>query len=370
MSSFPRLPRIPSMSITDVIAAPPDHDGVEARDSTVDCAVYVDGDRLPGSYTHDAAVAKAADLTTHLKTQGLRAFVWLGLLEPDEDQMQQVAGLFGLHALAVHGAVHAHPRPRLEIYDNTLMLTMKTIDYVEHKTLSGVKEIVHTGEVTVIVADDFVITVRHGSHGRLSEIREALEADPERLAVGPWQVMATIVDAVTTRYQDVVDAFENDVDAVQEHVFASSRNTDIERIYLLKRELIEMRRGVGALAPVLARLEADEADRLPADVRGEVRGSAERNTATAERVAIYDELADSLLNAALGRVGVQQNIDMRRISAGAAVALVPTMIAGIYGMNFDHMPELHWAWGYPAALALMLAVCALLIVIFRRQHWI
>lgn len=318
MSSFPRLPRIPSMSITDVIGTPPDRDGIPARDSTVDCAVYVDGDRLPGSYTHEAAVGKAADLKAHLKTQGLRAFVWLGQLEPDEDQMQ----------------------------------------------------IVHTGEVTVIVADDFVITVRHGSHGRLSEIRQALEADPERLAGGPWQVMATIVDAVTTRYQDVVDAFENDVDAVQEHVFASSRNTDIERIYLLKRELIEMRRGVGALAPVLARLEADEADRLPTDVRGDVHGSAERNTATAEGVAIYDELADSLLNAAVGRVGVQQNIDMRRISAGAAVALVPTMIADIYGMNFDHIPELHWAWGYPAALALMLAICTLLIVIFRRQHWI
>ena len=235
MSSLPRLPRIPSMSITDVIAVPHDHDGVEAPDSTVDCAVYVNGDRLPGTYTHEAAVAEAAHLTTHL-TQGLRAFVWLGLVEPDEDTMQQVAELFGLHALAVHGAVHAHPRPRLEIYDNTLMLTVKTIDYIEHETLSGAKQIVHTGEVTVIVADDFVITVRHGSHGRLTEIRRALEADPERLAVGPWQVMATIVDAVTARYQDVVDAFETDVDAVQEHVFASTRNTDIERIYLLKRE--------------------------------------------------------------------------------------------------------------------------------------
>ena len=134
--------------------------------------------------------------------------------------------------------------------------------------------------------------------------------------------------------------------------------------------MIELRRGVGALAPVLARLAADETNRLPTDVRGEVRGSAERNTATAERVAVYDELADSLLNAALGRVGVQQNIDMRRISAGAAVAVVPTMIAGIYGMNFDHMPELHWAWGYPAVLVLMVVVCTLLIVIFRRQHWI
>jgi magnesium transporter len=366
MSTFPRLPRIPAMSITDVIAVQPDHDGVEARESTVDCAVYVDGERLPGTYTHDAAVAKLADL----KSQGARAFVWLGLLEPAEDQMQRDAELFGLHSLAVDGAIHAHPRPRLEIFDTTLMLTVKTIDYVEHETLSGANQIVHTGEVTVIVADDFVITVRHGSPGRLTEIRRALEADPERLAVGAWQVMATIVDAVTTRYQDVVDAFENDVDAVQEHVFASSRNTDIERIYLLKRELIEMKRGVGALAPVLARLAADEGSRLPIAVRGEVRGSAEKNTATAERVAIYDELADSLLNAALGRVGVQQNIDMRRISAGAALAVVPTMIAGIYGMNFDHMPELHWAWGYPASLGLMLAICILLIVVFRRQHWI
>jgi magnesium transporter len=354
------------MSITDVIAVKPDHDSIEAPDATVDCAIYVDGNRMPGEYTHEAAIAKVAEL----KSRGVRAFVWLGLLEPSEAQMQQDAELFGLHRLAVHGAVRPHPRPRLEIYDTTLTLTLKTIDYIDHKTLSGAKEIVDTGEVTVIAADDFVITVRHGSPGRLTEIRRALEAEPQRLAAGPWLVMATIVDAVTTRYQDVVDAFETDVDAVQEHVFASSRNTDIERIYLLKRELIEMRRSVGALTPVLARLETDEANRLPTDVRRDVRVSAERNTATAERVAIYDELADSLLNAALGRVGVQQNIDMRRISAGAAVAVVPTMIAGIYGMNFDRMPELHWAWGYPAALGLMLIICVLLVVIFRRQHWI
>jgi magnesium transporter len=144
---------------------------------------------------------------------------------------------------------------------------------------------------------------------------------------------------------------------------------DIERIYLLKREIIEMRHAVGALTPTLARFQADRIDRVPANFRGYLRTIAERNAA-ADRIISYDELLSSLLDAALGKVATQHNNDMRKIAAWAALAVVPTSVAGIYGMNFDHMPELHWMWGYPAALGVMTVVCLFLYVIFRRRHWL
>jgi magnesium transporter len=367
MPLIPRLPRIPLMSITDVVGVRTEQsvDVDDEPEVVVDCAVYVDGQRLPGPYSHVAAADTVADLIA----QGVDAFLWLGLLEPAEVDMQSVAVVHGLDPLIVHGAVHKHPRPRREMYDNAMTMTVKTVDYIDHATLAGAKEIVHTGEIMMIVAGDFLVTVRHGAHGRLMGLRKRLEADVARMALGPASVMEAIVESVVGKYQDVVDAFESDVDAVQEHVFVAE-TVEIERTYLLKRELIELRRGVCALTPILTALGADEDGRLPAKVRGHVRSTAEKNAAIAERLTGYDELLESLLDAGLGKIGNQQNSDMRKISAAAAVAVVPTLIAGIYGMNFDNMPELHWVWGYPAALGLMVVVCGLLLVIFRRHDWI
>src|ERR1700733_13273979 len=151
----------------------------------VDCGVYVDGTRLPGKYTHAAAQAK----TREMCAEGKQAFVWLGLHAPDDHQIHAVAEVFGLHPLAVEDAVHAHQRPKLERYDDTLFLVLKTVNYVPHESVVLAREIVETGEVMVFVGKDFVITVRHGEHGGLADVRKRMEADPDQLRLGPYAVM-------------------------------------------------------------------------------------------------------------------------------------------------------------------------------------
>jgi magnesium transporter len=339
---------------------------VPVAGAMVDCGVYVDGKRLPGKYTHAAALAKVREL----EAQGKQAFVWIGLHEPDAHQMQAVAEVFCLHELAVEDAVHAHQRPKLERYDQTLFLVLKTVNYVEHESMANAREIVETGEIMIFVAPDFVVTVRHGEHSGLAGVRKQLEASPAILKLGPYAVMHAIADHVVDRYLDVTDLVETDVDAMEEDIFSPGIGTNIECIYLLKREIVEFRRAVSPLTVALQRLGTDHNDLISIEVRRYMRDVLDHNIQAADRIASYDELLSSLVQAAVGKVAMQQNIDMRKISAYVAIAAVPTAIAGIYGMNFNHMPELAWTWGYPAVLCLMATVCLLLYRTFRRNDWL
>ena len=332
----------------------------------VDCGVYVDGKRLPGKYTHAAALAKVHEL----EGDGKQAFVWIGLHEPDHHQMQAVADVFGLHELAVEDAVHAHQRPKLERYDTTLFLVLKTVNYVEHASMAQAREIVETGEIMIFVGADFVVTVRHGEHSGLAEVRKQLEASPAIMKLGPYAVMHAIADHVVDSYLDVTDLVETDIDATEEDIFSPLTNTNIECIYLLKREVVELRRAVNPLTLALQRMGTDHNDLISIEVRRYMRDVLDHNIAASDRITSYDELLSSLVQAAVGKVAMQQNIDMRKISAYVAIAAVPTAIAGIYGMNFDHMPELHQVWGYPAVLCLMLFICTFLYRTFRRNHWL
>jgi len=332
----------------------------------VDCAVYVDGSRLPGKLTHAAAVSKLREL----QADGQKAFVWIGLHEPDEHQMQSVAEVFALHPLAVEDAVHAHQRPKLERYDNTLFLVLKTVKYVEHESVALAREIVETGEIMVFVGSDFVVTVRHGDHTGLAGVRRHMEDEHKQLALGPYAVMHAIADHVVDSYLDVTRLMECDIDAIEEETFSPTAKTDIEEIYLLKREVVELRRAVGPLTIELGRLNAEHKDLLSKEVLRYMRDVIDHQTHAADRIASYDEMLSSLVQAALAKVGMQQNTDMRKISSWVAIAAVPTMIAGIYGMNFDHMPELHENWGYPAVLLLMVSACAFLYRNFRHNHWL
>jgi magnesium transporter len=332
----------------------------------VDCGVYADGARLPGKFTHAAALAKVREL----EQEGVVAFVWIGLHEPDEHQMQAVADVFGLHELAVEDAVHAHQRPKLERYDDTLFLVLKTINYVEHESVAKAREIVETGEIMIFVGRDFVVTVRHGDHGGLAGVRRHMDASPSNCKLGPYAVMHAIADHVVDSYLEVTDLVENDIDAMEENVFSPETATDIEHIYLLKREVVEMRRAVGPLTLALQRIGSDHNDLISKEVRRYMRDVLDHNTQASDRIASYDEVLSSLVQAAVGKVSMQQNLDMRKISAWVAIAAVPTALAGIYGMNFDHMPELHQVWGYPAVLLLMATVCTVLYVTFRRNHWL
>ena len=182
----------------------------------VDCGVYCDGSRLPGKYTHAAALSKVREL----EEEGKEAFVWVGLHEPDEHQMQAVADVFGLHELAVEDAVHAHQRPKLERYDDTLFLVLKTVNYVEHESVANAREIVETGEIMIFVGPDFVVTVRHGEHSGLASVRKHLDASPASLKLGPYAVMHAIADHVVDSYLDVTISIETDIDAMEEDIFS------------------------------------------------------------------------------------------------------------------------------------------------------
>ncbi|KAA2264078.1 magnesium/cobalt transporter CorA [Solihabitans fulvus] len=328
----------------------------------VDCAVYVDGERLPGRWTHTAAVEEVRRREA--------GFVWIGLHEPDAEQIEGVAETFGLHELAVEDAVHAHQRPKLERYDNTLFMVLKTVRYVAHESPDTANEIVETGELMVFLGQDFVVTVRHGNHSGLSLVRRQLECDQERLRMGPSAVLWAISDHVVDNYLDVTEHIEQDIDETETRVFAPRSTVSAEQIYLLKREVLELRRAVQPLATPLRKLADGDTPLVPAEVRSYFRDVDDHLTTVSERVGSFDELLTTLVDATLAKITLQQNTDMRKITAWAAIISVPTMVAGIYGMNFENMPELHWKYGYPLAIGVILGICLVLYRIFRKNQWL
>ena len=324
--------------------------------------MYVDGARLPGQWTHTEAVAEV-----RRRNDG---FVWIGLHEPAQHQIESVADTFDLHELAVEDAVHGHQRPKLEQYGDTLFMVFKTVSYVRHESPATANEIVATGELMVFVGEHFVVTVRRGQHSQLRSVRRQLEADRDQLALGPAAVLHALADHAVDSYLDVTDRIEDDIDDLEENVFKPNSTVPADVIYLMKHEVTELRRSVVPLAAPLHRLSEGCSPLVPDEVRLHFRNVEDHLTTVAERVNAYDELLTTLVQAVLAKITLQQNNDMRKIAAWVAILAVPTMVAGIYGMNFDHMPELRWTYGYPAVLALIAIVCVGLIRVFRRNHWL
>jgi magnesium transporter len=271
---------------------------------------------------------------------------------------------FDLHELAVEDAIKAHQRPKLESYDDSLLLVLKPARYVDSE------EAVELGEILIFLGPGFIVVVRHGQTSRLSEVRRSLEARPEFLALGPSAVLHSIVDRVVDDYGPVVEGLELDIDQVEETVFSADRTNPAERIYYLKREVLEFRRATAPLLNPLNQLAAGPLPQVHEDVREYFRDVYDHLMRVNERVESFRDLLTSVLEANLTQVSVRQNEDMRRISAWVAIAVVPTMIAGIYGMNFKNMPELDSAFGYPTVLGVMLAVCSTLYLFFRRRKWL
>jgi magnesium transporter len=334
--------------------------------AVVDCGVYVEGQRLPGTCSYPAARSKV----TELRLAGQEAFAWIGLHEPTEHQMQEVGDVFGLHPLAVEDAVQAHQRPKLERYDDMLFLVLKTVNYIPHESMVLNREVVETGEVMAFVGADFVVTVRHGEHGRLTDVRKRMDADPEHMRLGPFAVMHAIADSVVDHYLDVTTHMAVDIDAIEEVAFSPGARTDIEPIYQIKREVVELRRSVSPLSIPFTRLQTEHRDLISKEVRRYLRDVSDHQSLAADQIASYDDMLTSLVQAALARVGMQQNDDMRKMAAWAALLAVPTMVAAIYGMNFKFMPELNWTWGYPGVMALMGVSCLYLYFRFRKQDWL
>ncbi|HWL32849.1 MAG TPA: magnesium and cobalt transport protein CorA [Gaiellaceae bacterium] len=321
----------------------------------VDCAVYGEGHRLERHREVTGVRAEAA---------AARGFAWVGLVEPTMQEFDAIRREFDLHELAVEDAVGAHQRPKLEIYGDTLFLVLKTVRYLE------AEERLEIGEVMVFVGTDFVITVRHGEAGGLGDVREQLEQQQELLAIGPGAALHAIVDRIVDAYTLVAESIHEAIDEVEADVFSPQSPSPVERIYRLRREALEFSRAAGPLRPALRELTAPGVPNIDPQLIPYLRDVADNADRVGDQVDGFGTLLAGALQATLTQVSVRQNEDMRRISAWVAIIAVPTAVAGIYGMNFEHMPELEWRFGYPAVLLLILAVCTGLYVRFRRVGWL
>ncbi|MFF8101838.1 magnesium/cobalt transporter CorA [Streptomyces sp. NPDC016640] len=329
----------------------------------VDCAIYREGRRSEGPEDFSDALDEA---------RSAGGFVWIGLHEPTAAEFDLVSQEFALHPLAVEDALKAHQRPKLEVYDDSLFLVLKPVEYEPES------DTVSTGEVMIFLGDSFVVTVRHGEGAPLKAVRGRLEKEPELLEKGPTAVLYAVADATVDHYLEVATELQTDLEELEAEVFTpdggGSRHI-ASRIYNFKRQILEFRRATGPLAMPVSRLAGvgTSGARVPFvadEARPFFRDVHDHLTRVNESVEGLDRLVSDILSAHLAQMSVRQNDDMRKISSWAAMAAVPTMIAGVYGMNFDHMPELRWAWAYPAVIALMAAMEVLLFRLFKRRGWL
>lgn len=373
---MPRRAPGPSQQGSDLSAAPErsmdprrQEDRALAVPSLVDSAVYRDGRRAESPADLEQALHSLRDATS---------MAWIGLYRPPETELLAVAEQFGLHELAVEDAIVAHQRPKLERYGETLFVVLRAARYVDES------EQVEFGELHVFTGPGFVLTVRHAESPNLAAVRQRMESDPDLLRLGSEAVLYAILDAVVDGYAPVVRGLQNDIDEIQTEVFSGDPQVS-RRIYELSREVIEFQRATRPLLGMLTGLEAgfpkygtsEELQRYLRDV-------ADHATTVVERVDDFQKLLTSILtvNATLvtqaqneemknlTEASYAQNEEIKKVSAWAAILFAPTLIGTVYGMNFDHMPELHWLGGYPLALVLMLFTCLGLYTMFKRQNWL
>ncbi len=305
----------------------------------VDSAVYLKGERVD----RPAVIEGALDACNG------EGFAWIGLYEPTPEEVTAVSRECGLHELLLEDVHKAHQRAKWEVYDDALFVVLKTARYLP-------PDRIEVGELQVIVGPGFVITVRHGDPAALGEVRRRLEADRELLSLGPPAVLYAIADHVVDEYSPAVSELETDIDEIEVEVFGSSRENQAVRVYHLKRQVLELRRNIAPVGDVLDDLRQPDQRVVPEGLHHYFRDAADHAHRVLGRIEVLRELLGDALNANLAQVSVHQNDDMRKISAWAAIIAAPTLLAGIWGMNFDDMPELDRWWGYPSALASMAVV--------------
>ncbi|HYH60924.1 MAG TPA: magnesium/cobalt transporter CorA [Solirubrobacterales bacterium] len=322
----------------------------------VDCAHYEDGKRQ-----HDGPIEVDDAASRCGKDAG--SFAWVGLKEPTAEELERVGEAFGLHELALEDAMNAHQRPKLEDYDGSLFIVLRTARY------DDAEEEVDFGEIHLFVGSNYVIAVRHGEASELTGARKRLEDHESLLGSGTGAVVWAIVDKVVDDYAPVVAGIDNDIEEVEEEIFGQ-RADATQRIYFLKREVIEFHR---AVSPLLGPLEGLQYGAQPAvsdELRRFFRDVHDHARRVDEQVTGQRELLTSILEANLALLGVQQNAVVRQISAWAAIITVPTFLASVWGMNFEHMPELDETWAYPVALILMAVAVISLYRFFKRIDWL
>jgi magnesium transporter len=320
----------------------------------IDCAAYVDGERRdfdPSTMTVDDEIVGDG-------------FVWLGLRMPDQAELQEAMDSLGVTGVSALDVLTPHARPVLTVEGSIVQLVLRTAAYEDRN------ETIALGEMTVLVGPRAVITIRHGQASQLSSARTALEADPDRLRLGPAAVVAAVVNVVIDGYGPALDGFENDVIEVERDVFSDSNRQPVQRLYKLKREVRRMIVAIDSLDDPLARLIRVRGPQLPPEVLHDLSEASDQLDRAVTRAHSLSGLLDAALTASLTQISVRQNDDMRKISAWVAMAAVPTMVAGIYGMNFENMPELQWAVGYPIVLSLTAIAVALLYRQFKKSGWL
>ncbi len=340
--------------------------------TVVDNAVYVDGRR--------AAEPESLERTYELLRcqHGRGCMAWIGLYRPDADEVTSVAAEFGLPELAVEDAVHAHQRPKLERYGDTLFVVLRPARYIDPV------EVVEVGELHVFIGKEFVVTVRHAAEPDLAQVRKRLESEPTLLKHGPEAVLYAILDQVVDDYLPVVRGLQDDIDEIETQVFGGDPGVS-RRIYQLSREVIEFQRACQPLIGMLDSLaEGFDTYRVDVELQRSFRDVQDHAVRVVERVEAFRQLLANILTVNAALVGQRQNEEItrlteaslkqseevKRISSWAAILFAPTLVGTIYGMNFDVMPELRWALGYPMALTLMLLVSGVLYALFKRRGWL
>lgn len=324
------------------------------------CRVFIDGERLPGNFHYSTALEQVRE--------GRKGYVWLSLREPSEEQMERVSEEFGIHDLIVEDAVTAHQRPKVERYSEQLFTVVRTVAYRDDEEVSDLREVISTGEVQILVGDDFVITIRHNAV--LPDLTTELTEDPEISALGPAAVAWKVSDYVVQEYMEVTNSLKLDIDELENEVFTPRRPINIDKIYMYKREVLEMKHAIDPLGPALKNALAIHKDLLGKSIRSYLRDVQDNAMIVTDNVSGFDERLSSLLDASVAKVTMQQNTDMRTISAVVGMAALPTMIAGVYGMNFEYMPELSWHYAYPVTLLVMLGSILGMYWWFRKNHWL
>lgn len=318
-------------------------------------ALYRDGRRQPGQEYDDAVAAARAD----------QGFVWVRLHEPSEADLHAVASDFGLHPIAVDDALDERPATKVGALEGMVYLVLRRIAYEGEQ--AGVRD---AGRLTVFAGPDFAVTVSEGDPDPVPAIMQQLEERPKLLVHGPAAVLYAAADTTVDEYAEAAEAFEADLTDIEGAVFDDTSGNQAARIYRAKRRLLNLRRAVVPLGAPVRALVQRAPDPVPAKVRTLFGGVGDHLDHVHAQLAGHDDIINSMLQANLAQLSVSQNNDMRKITSWAAIVAVPTAIAGIYGMNFRDMPELHWTLGYPAVLLVMTVICVVLYWNFKRRGWL
>ena len=319
----------------------------------INCVAYRDGKRLDD--------IPKADIHKYLREHG--TFVWVALKDPAPDELDEMQREFGLHELAVEDARYGHGRPKLEEYGDSLFAVVHTVEYLDDE--------LNVGEVNIFVARNYVMTVRNRSREGFASVRARAEREPQLLKYGSAFVLYALIDAVVDRYFPVIERLEDELEQVERHIFSGMpARENIEALYELKQKLMTLKHATGPLQEYVGKLHGGRVPEVCVRTQEYFRDIDDHLSRINQSI---DSLRDMVITATtvnLSLITLQEGETVKRLAAYGALVAVPTMIAGIYGMNFEHMPELKWAWGYPLSLALMAAIDGYLFYLFRKSKWL